>query len=149
MLTPGRHLISTASDERSAEYLRTFYDLLHEELSKTKSFVKTPGLSALIGQTMALFQRHWDLLLQILKHGNSTFMALRQTHFEILLKDLHRYEKEWNSIFHVRSSAEPWIFRLDIILDSLAEYADLLGASPRYTTCECSFLKRIASCLLV
>ena len=137
------HLISTASEERSAEYLQTFYGLLYKELPKTKSFVNTPGLSTLIGQSMVLFQRHWDFLSQTLKHGKSTFMDLRQTHFDILLRDLHTYEKEWNGIIHVPSDAERRIFELGIILDSLIEYADLLCARPLGTTCKHSSLHKL------
>ena len=136
MLTWRSHLISTASEGKSAEYLRTFYDLLHETLSKTKSFEKMPGLSVLIGQSMALFRCRWDILSQVLRRGKSTFTDLRQTHFDILLRDLYMYEKEWDGVLPAPSNAERWNFGLDVILDSLVEYIDLLDARPFVTTCK-------------
>lgn len=127
------HLISTAPEEKSAEYLRAFFDQLHKELSRTTSFVTTPGMSALIGQAMTLFQRHWHPVSQILKNGDSTFIDLRQAHFDILLKNLRTYEKSWNGVIHVALNAERQMFELGIILDCLSEYADLLGASTPIT----------------
>ena len=143
MLTSKSRLVTTASEERSAEYLRTFYNLLQEELSKTKSFIEMPGLSAIVGQTMAVFQRHCNLLLQILKPGKSTFEDLRQTHLNILLRDLDTYEKEWNGISHVPSFAQHWISKVGIILDCLVEYADLLGARPLVVPCKLSSLLEV------
>ncbi|KAI4135688.1 MAG: hypothetical protein LQ347_000458 [Umbilicaria vellea] len=127
------HLISTAPEEKSAEYLRTFFGQLHKELSRTASFVTAPGMLALIGQAMTLFQRHWDAVSQILKNGDPTFIDLRQTHFEILLKDLRTYENSRNDVIEVPLTAERWNFGLGMILDCLSEYADLLGASTPIT----------------
>lgn len=127
------HLISTAPEEKSAEYLRTFFGQLREELSRTASFVTTPGMLALIGQAMTLFRRHWDPVSQILKNGDPTFIELRQTHFEVLLKDLRTHEKNRNGVTQVPLIGERWIFELGMILDCLSEYVDLLSASTPIT----------------
>ena len=87
---------------------------------------------------MALFQRHWNSISQALEQERSTFTDLCQEHFDILLTRLHMYEKEWMGVPSQPSCAEAWSFNLGNVLDSLAEYADLLSARPDVTTCELS-----------
>lgn len=72
----------------------------------------------------------------MLKRGKSTFTNLRQTHFDILLRDLHMYERELDGVFPAPSNAERWNFGLGIILDSLVEYTNLFDARPFVTTCK-------------
>lgn len=119
------YLFATLEQQSSVQHLGAFYDQLAQTLKQRyeKQEGCTPALSATIEVSLALFSEHQKAFVGRLDKIAQSLDLSRQCHLEAILRP---FENLTLSDLQDRNRR----YHLGVSLESLAQYADLLGIHP-------------------